>query len=108
MYFAFIITFWGKGIMYLFMGFFIFSKSSTFAIVVAVIFWCLFVLCVISFFFAKGSSAPLLQKGEPPSFDLSSADFYGGESGGKKESKKSKSGVEDNKDSDYYKEDPEN
>ena len=95
-YFAFILTFWGKGIMFLFMGFFIFSRDG-FQLTCAIIFWVLFIIYVISFFIAKSSTKPLMQKEGPPQFTFSSSDVYS-----------TTNSSNNNKDSEYYNENPEN
>lgn len=95
-FFAFILTFWGKGIMFLFMGFFIFSRDG-FQLTCAIIFWVLFVVYLISFFIAKSSTKPLFQAGGPPSFTFSSNEVYS-----------TTNNDNGNNDNNYYNENPEN
>lgn len=84
-YFAFILTFWGKGMMYLFMGFFLLNTSG-FGIFVSIVFFALFLLslCVHFILKKKGVSQPLLQKGaKSPKFKATASDYYdGGNEGG--------------------------
>ena len=61
--------------MYLFMGFFVFSNTITFQLVVAILFWIVFILLLVCHFAVGNPRSPLLQK-EPPSFELTSSDFF--------------------------------
>jgi hypothetical protein len=70
-----VLTIWGKGVLFLFLGFFIFATHG-FNLFVAIFFWAVFVAYVILFFFADGSSVPLIQKNSPPNFEVSEADYY--------------------------------
>ena len=57
------------------MGFFIFSTELTFQLVVAILFWVVFVLMLICHFIVGKPRSPLIQK-ELPSFEIGSSDFY--------------------------------
>ena len=74
-YIAFIITFWGKGILYLFMGFFLFSSHGI-GLIAAIIFWALFVLYLIVGFLVKSYNPPLFQKNSQPNFSVSEGDYF--------------------------------
>ena len=88
-YAAFIITFWGKGILYLFIGFFLFDTGDIWRIISAVLFWAMFALYVGVYFVTKSSSPPLCQKNSKPTFEAKNDDYYedrgGGGGGGKTE-----------------------
>ncbi|KAK8891663.1 hypothetical protein M9Y10_028883 [Tritrichomonas musculus] len=75
-YIAFIVTFWGKGILYLFMGFFLFSSHGI-GLVAAIIFWALFALYLIVGFLVKHYNPPLFQKNNQPNFSVSEQDYFG-------------------------------
>ena len=74
-YASFIITFWGKGILYLFIGFFIFS-TDLLRLVSAVIFWAMFIVYIIFHCKTKSSSPPLCQKNKKPNFEAKQEDYY--------------------------------
>jgi ABC-type transport system involved in multi-copper enzyme maturation permease subunit len=79
-YFAFILTIWGKGLMFLFMGFFEF-RSAGIGLAAAIFFWVLFVVYVILFCIVGSSAPPLVQSNNPPEFQISDADYYKDEGG---------------------------
>jgi hypothetical protein len=74
-YVAFVLTIWGKGVMFLFLGFLIFARSG-YPLFTAIFFWVMFVAYVVLFIIAKGTSPPLMQKNSPPEFEVSEADYY--------------------------------
>lgn len=90
-YATFIITFWGKGVLYLFIGFFLFSLGDIWRIISACIFWAMFGFYIAVHFITKSASPPLCQKGSAPSFEVTNEDYYedrdagGGGGGGKTE-----------------------
>lgn len=75
-YIAFIATFWGKGTLYLFIGFFLFSTSGI-GLAAAIIFWALFIFYIIVAVITKTSSPPLLQKNSQPNWSVSNEDYFG-------------------------------
>jgi hypothetical protein len=80
-YVAFILTIWGKGMMFLFLGFFEFRAEGV-GLAAAIIFWLLFIVYVTLFFVVGSTAPPLLQKQTPPQFETSEADYYSGEHAG--------------------------
>ncbi|OHS98249.1 COPI associated protein [Tritrichomonas foetus] len=78
-YFAFMLTFWGKGLSYLFMAFFLFQKRGI-GLAAMFIFLALFIFYIIAYFVFKnkGVSCPLLQKNSPPQFQTVNSDYYEG------------------------------
>ncbi|OHT15247.1 hypothetical protein TRFO_14285 [Tritrichomonas foetus] len=84
-YIAFLMTFWGKAALYLFMGFFLFAESGT-GLVAAIVFWALFVFYVIVAFITKTTSPPLLQKNSQPSFSATDSDYFQQSEGKKNDS----------------------
>lgn len=80
-YIAFIVTFWGKGILYLIMGFFLFGGEAI-QIIAAIVFWVLFILYLVVGFLVKQYNPPLLQKNSQPTFSISEADYFDGSAGG--------------------------
>jgi hypothetical protein len=77
---TFTLTIWGKGLVYMFLGFFVFDTSGV-GLFAAIVFWILAVLYVIMFFIAGIASLPLLQKNIPPQFQTCANDYFG-EGGG--------------------------
>ena len=74
-YIAFIITFWGKAILYLSMGFFLFSTHGI-GLVAAIIFWALTVFYIIVAIITRSASPPILQKNKQPEFESTDADYF--------------------------------
>ena len=79
-YFGFLLKFWGKGIMYLIMGFLVFSaKAAEFVIAFAVIFWVCGVLFIIIGIFFPVAAPPLMQGlicSKELSIHVSSSEIY--------------------------------
>jgi hypothetical protein len=75
-YTAFILTIWGKGMMFLFLGFFEFSTTGV-GLAAGIIFWLLFIVYVAVFFVIGSTAPPLFQKETPPQFETTEADYYG-------------------------------
>jgi hypothetical protein len=71
---AFLLTIWGKGLMFLFLGFFEFRNRGV-GLAAAIVFWALFAACVVLFFVIGTTAAPLTQKESPPEFATTDADY---------------------------------
>jgi hypothetical protein len=77
-YCAFMLTIWGKGLMFLFLGFFEFRDRGV-GLAAAVLLWIMFVVYVTLFFFVRiKTSLPLMQKTAPPEFETTQADYFPG------------------------------
>jgi hypothetical protein len=74
-YTAFILTIWGKGLMFLFLGCFEFRTGGV-GLVAAILLWVMFILYIVLFFVLGKSSLPLTQKKTPPEFETKEADYY--------------------------------
>jgi hypothetical protein len=74
-YFVFLITVWGKGLMFFFIGFFICQRSG-FGLFTALGCWGVCVFYVIWHFISAKASPPIFQKDNPPDFVVTSADYW--------------------------------
>ena len=74
-YFGFILTFWGKAFVFIFLGLLNFDPNSGYGITTAVVMW-LAGICQIVFYFVNSRlvSPPLLQSS--PEFSTSNNDFF--------------------------------
>jgi hypothetical protein len=77
-YAAFLLTIWGKGVMFLFLGFFEFTNHGV-GLAAGIIFWSFFVVYQILHFVIGKSALPILQRQIPPIFELNTEDFFAGE-----------------------------
>lgn len=74
-YVAFAVTYWGKAMLYLFMGFFVFGHDSM-GIIASILFWIMFVAYLIVCLMMKGTPAPICQRGGAPEFETKDSDYY--------------------------------
>jgi hypothetical protein len=74
-YFAFLLTVWGKAIMYIFLGLFLY-ESEPLGLAAAIIFWFFFVLFIVLVFIGARPAPPLTQKTNPPNFETHSEKYF--------------------------------
>ena len=74
-YFGFMLRNWGKALLYLFMGCFVFWTKGI-RLVASIIFWVLSVIYFVFFFLKTPLAAPLLQKNTGVAFEVTNDDYY--------------------------------
>jgi membrane protein insertase Oxa1/YidC/SpoIIIJ len=74
-YFAFLLTVWGKAVMYIFLGFFLYAHTSL-GLAAAIIFWVFFVLFIVMVLLGAQTAPPLTQRNNPPQFETHSEKYF--------------------------------
>ena len=74
-YFGFMLKTWGKSMMCLFMGCFVFWTRGI-RLVAAIIFWILSIFYFVFIFISAGIAPPLLQRNSGVAFEVTNEDYY--------------------------------
>ena len=74
-YLGFLLTFWGKTVFYIYLGFLVFASGGI-RLVTSIIFWVLAIIMVICHFLVGGVASPPLFQTGGVSFSASNSDYF--------------------------------
>ena len=75
-YFAFILTNWGKSILYLFIGALLYNSNYLINLICSFLFWLLFIFFILMEFYVGKVSIPLYQKEDLIDLDVKTNEFF--------------------------------